>query len=365
MIIDLKQLHSALSDEIEAAVMRVLRSGWYILGTEVAQFEEAFAAYHGVKHAIAVANGTDAIELAMLAHNIGAGHEVITVAHTAMPTVTAIEQVGATPVLVDILPDTYLIDPDAIEAAITPKTRAIIPVHLYGHPVQIDRIKAIADEHNLLLLEDCAQAHGATFDGQKIGTFGDIASFSFYPTKNLGTYGDAGAIITDDDAIATRLRQLRNYGQDRRYHNVERGVNSRMDDIQAAILRVKLQYLDDHNNIRRSLAQKYNEALQHVVLPIEQANAHHVYHLYVVRTPRRDALRDFLAERGIQTGIHYPIPIHRQPSQTDLGYSAGSLPITEQSAEKIVSLPMHVHLTADEQQHVIDSINAFGELQHD
>ncbi|MEL6524814.1 MAG: DegT/DnrJ/EryC1/StrS family aminotransferase, partial [Chloroflexota bacterium] len=219
--------------------------------------------------------------------------------------------------------------------------------------------------HNLLLLEDCAQAHGATLDGQKVGTFGDIASFSFYPTKNLGAYGDAGAIITDDDAIATRLRQLRNYGQDRRYHNVERGVNSRMDDIQAAILRVKLQYLDDHNNIRRSLAQKYNEALQHVVLPIEQANAHHVYHLYVVRTPHRDALRDFLAERGIQTGIHYPIPIHLQPSQTDLGYSAGSLPITEQSAEDIVSLPMHVHLTADEQQHVIDSINAFGELQHD
>lgn len=358
-MIDLKAMHTALAVEINAAVQAVLESGWYILGGQVQAFETAFAGYHGVRHAIAVANGTDAIELALRAHGIGPGDEVITVAHTAMPTVTAIERAGATPVLVDILPDTYTMNPAAAEAAMTPRTRAIIPVHLYGHPAHIDTIRAVAKRHGLLLLEDCAQSHGATHNGQLTGTFGQIAAFSFYPTKNLGAYGDAGAILTNDDAIAAKLRRLRNYGQETRYHNAHRGVNSRMDDLQAAILGVKLRYLDAHNTVRRQLAAAYDAALAGVTLPVELPDAQHVYHLYVVRLARRDALRDHLEANGIQTTIHYPVPIHRQPSHADLGYAEGALPVTEACAREIVSLPLHVQLTPDDQQRVIAQINAF------
>ena len=358
-MIDLKAMHHALADEINSAVQGVLESGWYILGAQVQAFEAAFAGYHGVAHAVAVANGTDAIELALRAHDIGPGDEVITVAHTAMPTVTAVERAGATPVLVDILPDTYTMDPAAAEAAITPRTKAIIPVHLYGHPVDITAFQAITEKHGLLLLEDCAQSHGATYDGQLTGTFGHIAAFSFYPTKNLGAYGDAGAIITNDDAVADKLRRLRNYGQETRYHNVQRGVNSRMDDLQATILNVKLRYLDQHNEVRRQLATTYTSALGQVTRPIERPDNKHVYHLYVIRLAERDALRDHLQANGVQTTIHYPVPIHRQQSHQDLGYVEGSLPVTEAAAREIVSLPLYVQLASPEQQHVIDLIQAF------
>ncbi len=360
-IVDLVKNHQALASEIEAAVQQVLSSGWYILGREVQAFEEAFAAYHGIKHAVTVANGTDAIELALRAWGISAGDEVITVAHTAMPTVTAIERAGATPVLVDILSDTYLIDPEAVEKAITPKTKAIIPVHLYGHPVALEPLQKLCEKHGLLLLEDCAQAHGARYKGQLVGTFGQLAAFSFYPTKNLGAYGDAGAIITNDDQLAARLNRLRNYGQEVRYHYVERGVNSRMDDIQAAILRVKLPYLDAHNDLRRQLATAYNQALEHLTCPTEQENARHVYHLYIIRHTQRDALQAFLHERGVQTAIHYPVPIHLQESHRDLNYPKGALPVTEHITTEILTLPLHIHMTQSEQTRVIELIHDFRE----
>lgn len=360
-IIDLAKNHQALAEEVEAVVQEVLRSGWYILGKEVQAFEEAFADYHAVKHAIAVANGTDAIELALRAWEIGVGDEVITVAHTAVPTVTAIERAGAKPVLVDINMDTYLIDVQAVEKAINKKTKAIIPVHLYGHPAPLEPLQEISQKHNLLLLEDCAQAHGAQYKGQLVGTFGQMTAFSFYPTKNLGAYGDAGAIITNDDVLANRLKRLRNYGQEARYHHIERGVNSRMDDLQAAILRVKLPYLDVHNNFRRQLAALYTQSLKTVKCPIEQTGMKHVYHLYVIRHPQRDALQDFLKQHDVQTAIHYPIPIHRQQGYQDLGYKAGSFPVTEFISNEILSLPLHIQMLAAEQERVINLIQEFCE----
>jgi len=357
---NLALFHEQYAQEIEEAVQRVLRSGWYILGGEVTQFENNFADYNGNQHAIAVANGTDAIELALRACGIGDGDEVITVAHTAMPTVTAVERAGAKPVLVDISPITMTMDADAVEALITPQTKALLPVHLYGHPADLDTLQAIAEKHNLILIEDCAQAHGAEWHGQKVGTFGKVATYSFYPTKNLGAYGDAGMITTNDDAIAERLRRLRNYGQETRYHHIEKGVNSRMDDIQAAILNVKLNHLPAHTDERRRMAQVYSENLKGVTLPTEQDHAYHVYHLYVIQHPKRDELREYLEANGVKTIIHYPIPIHRQPSHADLGYDEGSLPVTENIANTIVSLPLFIGMTDEQQQHVITTINQFS-----
>jgi dTDP-3-amino-3,4,6-trideoxy-alpha-D-glucose transaminase len=356
---NLALLHQMYAAEIEQAVHRVLNSGWYILGQEVEQFEAAFAAYHGVAHAVAVANGTDAIELALRALGIGAGDEVITVAHTAMPTVVAVERAGAVPVLVDIDPITFTMNPEAVEQAITPRTKAILPVHLYGHPAHLDKLMAIAEANNLVLIEDSAQAHGALWNGEKVGTFGKIATFSFYPTKNLGAYGDAGMVITDDEELAGRLRRLRNYGQVDRYHHAERGINSRMDELQAAILGVKLKYLDEQNQARRTMAAVYTAQLKGVTLPQEHANACHIYHLYVIQSTQRDALRNYLDARGVKTIIHYPLPIHRQPSHQDLAYAEGSLPVTEQIAASIVSLPLFIGMTEAEQQYVIDTINSF------
>lgn len=355
--LDLKKLHQLHAKEVEEAVQRVLNSGWYILGPEVEAFEQEFAAYHGIDHAVAVANGTDAIELALRAADIGPGDEVITVSHTAMPTVTAIEATGATPILVDIDASTYTIDPTAIEAAITPRTKAVIPVHLYGHPADMAAIKQIASQHNLLVVEDCAQAHGARYKGERVGTLGHLAAFSFYPTKNLGAYGDGGAILTNDPALAARLRRIRFYGQDSRYTYVERGTNSRLDDLQAAILRVKLRYLDEHNDERRQMAKTYSDLLTQVVLPEEQLNCEHVYHLYVIRTDRRDHLMEKLREREIGALIHYPVPIHLQESHLDLNYSKGSLPVTEQIVSEILSLPLYNSLHQREIQTVAQSVN--------
>lgn len=342
---NLKPVVAALADEIAEAVQRVLESGWYILGPEVEAFETEFAEYHGVAHCVAVANGTDAIELALRAGGIEPGDEVITVAHTAVATVCAVERAGATPVLVDIDPQTYTMDPTAAAAAITPRTKALLPVHLYGHPADVGALKELADRHGLLLVEDCAQAHGAQVGDRPVGTIGKLGAFSFYPTKNLGAYGDGGAVITHDGQLAERLRRLRNYGQAARYHHLSRGVNSRLDEMQAALLRVKLAHLDEHNHQRRHLAQCYGRTLADLVLPVEKTGYKHVFHLYVVRHHSRDRLQQGLRARGIGTLIHYPIPIHRQPGYADLGYGYGSLPVTERIADEIVSLPLYPGLT--------------------
>ncbi|MCC6804435.1 MAG: DegT/DnrJ/EryC1/StrS family aminotransferase [Anaerolineae bacterium] len=350
-------LNQRLSGELHAAVDRVLDSGWYILGPEVEAFEREFAAYHSVGYAVGVANGTDAIELALRAAGVGRGDEVITVAHTAVPTVCAVERAGASPVLVDIDPTTYTIDPAAVEAAITPRTKAILPVHLYGHPADLNALVGIAQRHKLLLVEDCAQAHGARDNGRLVGTFGDLAAFSFYPTKNLGAYGDGGAVITSDPQLAERLKRLRNYGQVRRYHHAERGMNSRLDEMQAALLRVKLQHLDAINDARREIAAAYDRSLRGVTLPTEQPNARHVYHLYVVRHAQRDPLAEALRARGVETLVHYPIPVHLQAAYADLGYGKGSLPVTEQIAQEILSLPLYYGLTEEQIAVVAEAVD--------
>ena len=341
----LKPLHDMIADEIHAAIRRVADSGWYILGPEVEAFEREFADYHGVEQAVGVANGTDALELALRAGGIGPGDEVITVSHTAMATVTAIESAGATPVLADIDRRTFNLDPAAARAAITPRTRAIIVVHLYGGPAALDALRALADERGLLLIEDCAQAHGAVYAGRKVGTVGQMGAFSFYPTKNMGAYGDGGAVITDDPALADRLRKLRNYGQSSRYKHVSRGANSRLDEMQAAVLRVKLRHLDRHNAMRRQIAALYDRQLRGVKTPGALPGAQPVYHLYVIRAAQRDQLMADLHSRGIGTLIHYPIPVHLQQSHRDLGLSAGSLPESERAAREVLSLPMYIGLS--------------------
>lgn len=343
--------------ELGAAALRVLESGWYILGPELAAFERDFAAYHQVRHAVGVANGTDAIELALRALRIGPGDEVITVAHTAVATVCAVERTGATPVLVDVDEATFTLDPAAAAAAVTPRTKAIIPVHLYGHPADMGPLLELAARHGLAVVEDCAQAHGARIGGRLAGTMGHLGAFSFYPTKNLGAYGDGGAVITDDAALAERVRRLRNYGQEDRYHHAERGQNSRLDEMQAALLRVKLAHLDEHNSIRRQLAGEYSRQLTGVITPVCRPGADPVFHLYVVRHPQRDALMSALQERGIGTLIHYPVPVHLQEGYRDLGYAPGSLPVTERIAREILSLPLYVGLTPERVSLVSDAIN--------
>lgn len=367
---NLRPIHEQLADEITVAVARVLRSVRFVLGSEVEAFEQAFADYHNVRFAVGVANGTDAIELALRAGGVGSGDEVITVAHTAVATVCAIERAGAIPVLVDIDPVDYTMDPDACHAAVSSRTKAIVPVHLYGHPANLAALSAIADRHGLLLVEDCAQAHGGRFDGRLVGTFGRMGAFSFYPTKNLGAYGDGGAVITDDPQLAARLKRLRFYGQAERYQAIERGFNSRLDELQAAILSVKLKYLDTHNQSRRANADFYEKHLSGVGLPrlrqlvdggpdAKPVSIHHVFHQYVIRHARRNDLSDALRDAGIETQIHYPIPVHRQPAYADLGYSKGSLPVTERIADEILSLPINPGLTTSDLSAVANAIAGF------
>ncbi len=353
-------VHQRLAGEVEHAVRRVLDRGWYILGPEVEAFEAAFAAYHGVAHAVGVANGTDAIELALRAAGVGAGDEVITVGHTAVATVCAIERAGARPVIVDVDPTTYTMDPEAAAAAVSPRTKALLPVHLYGQPANMSALSALADRRGLLLVEDCAQAHGARLGGKLVGTFGAAGAFSFYPTKNLGAYGDGGAVLTDDAPLATRLRLLRNYGQTDRYRHQLRGINSRLDEIQAAILAVKLGHLDEHNAARREIAGHYREALAGLDVTQPFDDAGHVYHLFVVRHEERDRLRASLTARGVGTQIHYPIPVHRQQAYLDLGYALGSLPVTERVAGEVLSLPLYVGIEPGDVQIVAEAIAAFS-----
>ncbi len=362
---DLTRQYAILKEEIDAAIGRVLARGRFILGEEVAAFKQEFAAACGVAHAVGVASGTDALHLALRACGIGPGDEVITVSHTAVATVAAIELAGARPVLVDVDPRYYTMDPAQVEERITPRTRAILPVHLYGCPADLAPLLDIARRHRLLLIEDCAQAHGARYRDRPVGSWGDIAAFSFYPTKNLGAFGDGGAVVTDDPALAERVRLLREYGWARRYISHIRGTNSRLDELQAAILRVKLRHLEAWNERRRQIAALYNAYLADgaarwgLVLPGEPEDSRHVYHLYVVRHPRRDSLQAFLRERGISTLIHYPMPVHLQPAYADLGYREGFFPITEALAREVLSLPVYPELTDEEVRVVAEEIFKF------
>ena len=360
-LVDLKAAYGRLQAEIDAAVARVLAGGWYILGPEVSAFESEFAAYLGVEHAVGVASGTDAVLLALRALGIGPGDEVITVAHTAVATVTAIELAGATPRLVDINPTTYTLDPAQLAAAIRPRTRAIVPVHLYGAPADMDAVLAVARAHALPVVEDCAQAHGARYRGQMVGTLGDAAAFSFYPTKNLGALGDGGAVATNRPEVAERLRLLRQYGWRERYVSDVAGTNSRLDELQAAILRVRLRHLDAENAVRRWLAARYDAALAGLPIarPAARPDDGPVYHLYLISAATRDALAEHLRARGIGTGVHYPVPVHRQPAYAHLGYGPGSLPATEAAAAEVLSLPMYPDLTEESVDAVVAAIKEY------
>ena len=350
--LDLRRHTADIRPEIEAAIAGVLDRGWFILGEEVAAFETEFAAYCGASYAVGVASGTDALHLALRAVGVGSDDEVISVANAGVPQTVAIELAGARPVFVDVEAATLNMDPALLEARITPRTRAILPVHLYGHPADLDTILEIARRHDLAVVEDAAQAHGALYKRRRVGALGHIGIFSFYPTKNLGAYGDGGMVVTNDPTLAERVRLLRQYGWEKRYTSTLRGTNSRLDELQAAILRVKLRHLDEWNARRREIAARYDELLagSGVVTPVERPYARHVYHLYVIRTPQRDALRAYLREAGVGTSIHYPLPTHLQEAYRDLGLGPGSLPVTERAANEVLSLPMFPELTEEEQR---------------
>jgi dTDP-4-amino-4,6-dideoxygalactose transaminase len=356
--LDLKAPYGELREEIEAAVLRATRSGWYILGPEVQSFENDFAEYCGAAHAIGLGNGLDALHLALLALGVSPGDEVIVPSNTYIATWLAVSQCGAKPVPVEPDSRTYNIDPAAIEAAITARTRVILPVHLYGQPADMDAILAVARRRGIRVLEDAAQAHGARYKGRRIGAHGDAVAWSFYPTKNLGAFGDAGAVTTDDAAVADRVRLLRNYGSRTKYVNETRGYNSRLDPMQAAILRVKLKYLDDWNSRRAQLAAQYQRGLSEcdLVRPHVPEWAQPVWHVYVIRHRRRDALQARLESAGVGTLVHYPVPPHLQEAYADHGWEAGDFPLASQMAREVLSLPMGTHLSAKDVDEVISAI---------
>jgi len=359
--VDLKAQYRSIKPEIDAAIARVLESSQFVLGEEVAAFEVEFAAYCQAHYAIGVNSGTSALHLALLAAGVGPGDEVITVPFTFVATAAAIVYTGARPVFVDIEPRTFTIDVSQIERAITPATKASLPVHLYGQPADMDPILEIAKRHGLAVIEDACQAHGAQYKGKRVGAIGRAGAFSFYPSKNLGAYGDAGLMVTDDEWLAGEVRVLRNYGQRQKYHHLIRGYNQRMDTLQAAVLRVKLGYLDAWLRARREHAQRYSQRLAAapVITPGEPGFARSVYHLYVIRVERRDELAAWLRKRGIETGIHYPIPIHLQPAHGDLDYGKGSFPVSESHADQILSLPMYAELSDDAIDAVATAIEEF------
>jgi dTDP-4-amino-4,6-dideoxygalactose transaminase len=362
--VDFKTQYQNLQADIDAAIARVLGSGVFILDREVRAFEAEFAAYCGAQYGMGVGSGTEALHLALLAGGIQRDDEVITVSHTAVATVAAIDLCGARPVLVDIDPQRYTMDPQRFEAAITPRTKAVIPVHLYGCPADLDPILEIARRKNIFVVEDCAQAHGATYHGKRVGTLGDIAAFSFYPTKNLGAYGDGGGLVTNDEGLSKRVGLLRQYGWQERYISTLKGLNSRLDELQAAILRVKLGHLEDWNAKRQKLANLYSELLQgcDLTLPSQPTDCTHVYHQYVVRHAQRDRLKAFLFERGIHSYIHYPVPVHLQPGYTDLGYVRGDLPATEMAAGQVLSLPLYPEMSQDAVREVSQAVVEFFHL---
>lgn len=359
--VDLAAQYKTIEAEVNEAIMKVVHKTDFILGQDVQSFEQEFAAFCDVKHAVAVDSGTSALELALRTYHIGSGDEVITVANTFIATVLAISYVGARPVLVDIDPKTFNMDPSKIEAVITSKTKAIIPVHLYGQTADMDPILEIAQRHNLVVIEDACQAHGARYKGKRAGSLGHAAAFSFYPGKNLGAYGDGGMVVTSDDEAADRLKMLRNYGQREKYHHSLQGFNRRLDTIQAAVLRVKLRYLDNWNAARRQHAAEYNQLLAGcpVETPFVPDYAEPVWHLYVIRTPHREALRAHLGSQGVSVVMHYPVPIHLQEAYQELGYKRGDFPITEQYADQILSLPMYAELTSESVERVVNAIVGF------
>jgi dTDP-4-amino-4,6-dideoxygalactose transaminase len=346
---DLKRQYEAIKPELDEAAARVLSSGWYILGPEVQAFEAAFAAYCGVGHAIGVGNGTEALYLALAALGVGAGDEVITVANAAVYEALTILQAGARPVFVDVDEHTHTLDPEQLEDAITPRTKAIMPVHLYGRMADMDMLAEIARRHGLPIVEDCAQAHGAKLGGKAAGSIGACGCFSFYPSKNLGALGDGGMVVTDDANLAAKLRRLREYGWRERYYTTDLGgINSRLDELQAALLHVKLRHLPEWNARRRQIAVHYDELLAGtgLVRPEILDDDAHVYHLYVVRSAERDRLQAALRQRGVGSAVHYPLPAHLQPAYESLGLAApGSLPVTERLAAEVLSLPIYPELS--------------------
>lgn len=356
--LDLKAAYLEISDELHAAYLRVMERGWYILGAEVEAFEQEFAAYCGVKYCVGVGNGLDALHLILRAAGIGPGDEVIVPANTYIATWLAVSYAGATPVPVEPDERTYNIDPTRVEAAITPRTKAIMPVHLYGQPADMDPILELAHRHGLWVFEDAAQAHGAVYKWRRVGSLGDAAGFSFYPGKNLGALGDGGAVTTNNEELANKVRALRNYGSEVKYVNKYKGFNSRLDELQAALLRVKLKYLDEWNARRSTVAERYSEVLDdsNLGLPYVPEWANPVWHLYVVRSNNRDALQQRLAQAGIGTLIHYPIPPHLQEAYRDLGYSEGAYPVSERLAREVLSLPIGPHLPKDDVETIVNVI---------
>ncbi|WP_310429325.1 DegT/DnrJ/EryC1/StrS family aminotransferase [Chamaesiphon sp. VAR_48_metabat_135_sub] len=355
---DLKRQYLQLREQIDAATKTVYESGWFVLGEECKLFEGKFAHYCSAKYGVGVGSGTEAIHLALVAIGIESGDEVITVANTCIPTLSAITFAGGVPILVDINPETFTIDPAKIEARITPKTKAIVPVHLYGQCADMDPILEIANRHGLKVIEDCAQSHGSLYKGRVAGTMGVAGAFSFYPSKNLGAFGDAGLVLTNDAELADTISKLRNYGQEKRYHHAIKGFNSRLDELQAAILTVKLPYLDAGNQRRREIAKLYTAAFKDldVICPQEAAGNFHTYHLYVLRVPQRDLFQQQLAEKGVATMIHYPIPIHLQKSYPECRDQGQYLEITEKFAGEIISLPLHPELTDEEVNYIIECV---------
>ena len=362
-LIDLKTQYNLYKKEFLKAVERVLNSSSFILGENVTTFEKNFAAFIGAHYAVGVASGTDALHLSLRALNISQGDEVITVVNTFFATTAAIQLAGARPVLVDCDPETYLMDSNALEKAITSKTKAIIPVHLYGQVAPMDQINQIAKDHNLVVIEDACQAHGAAYNNRKAGTFGKAAAFSFYPGKNLGAFGDGGAITTNDDKIYERLLALRNYGSTKKYYHPTFGINSRLDEIQAAVLNIKLQFLDKWNEARQRAAERYRRNLKanpSIVLPAKADNSTHVYHLFVVQVDgKRDVVIEKMAQKDIQCGIHYPIPLHMQKAYSHLGYKKGDFPHAESFASKIISLPIFPEITNEQIDFVCECFTSF------
>lgn len=365
--LDLTRQHRRIEGEILGAQKRVLERGRFILAEEVSSFEEEFALYCGARFGVGVGSGTDALFLALKAADIGQGDEVITVSHSFIATAIAISWTGARPIFVDIDPEVYTMDPNILEDFLKKrkrsKVKAILPVHLYGHPAEMAAIMDIAHRYHLMVIEDSCQAHGAEYQEKKVGSMGIMGCFSFYPTKNLGAYGDGGIVVTNEKKYYERLRLLRCYGEKKKYEHVLRGWNSRLDEMQAAILRVKLKYLDQWNGERRKKALIYKGLLEgmEVTCPVEKEQARHVYHLFVIRTKRRNALQVFLKAKGIETLIHYPVPIHLQKAYRELGYRKGDLPITQRHAQDILSLPFYPELTAEEIGEVSRAIRDFFE----
>ena len=359
--VDLRAQYHSIKDEIDAAVLALLDSTQFVLGSDVAAFESLFAPYAQASHALGTNSGTSALHLALLGAGVGPGDEVITTPHTFIASVSAIDYCGATPVFVDIDPVSFTIDPKHIEGAITDRTKAILPVHLYGQMAEMDPIMQIADRYGLAVIEDAAQAHGAEYDGRRAGSIGLAGCFSFYPGKNLGAYGEGGAVTTNDDHVARTVRMLRDWGAEEKYHHVLKGFNYRLEGVQGAVLKVKMAYIEQWTEARRTAAARYDEMLagSDVAVPRQLEGRRHVYHVYAVRTDDRAGLQAHLTEQGVGTGIHYPIPVHLQPAFAELGHGPGDFPHAEAAADDVLSLPMFPEITPEQQERVVTAVRSW------